>query len=64
MVHKELTCQILVQLRKIFQERRKNLEGYNQLARQDIFSRFRAPLHVGDGSDQHKYTSVFEARDT
>jgi hypothetical protein len=31
MVHKELTCQIIVQLRKMLEER-ENLGGYNQLA--------------------------------
>jgi hypothetical protein len=43
---------------------RKNLGGYNQLAGQGIFSRFRAPMHVGDGTNQQKYTSVLGARGT
>jgi hypothetical protein len=60
MVHKELTCQILDQLRKIFQEQGKNLGGYNQ----DIYSGFRASLHVGEGTNQQKYTSVLGARGT
>jgi hypothetical protein len=58
MVHKELTCQILVQLRKYYKSRRKNLGVYNQLARQGIYSRFRAPLHVGTfGTKQFRVTS-------
>jgi hypothetical protein len=52
MVHKELTCQIIVQLRKCSKSRRKNLGDYNQLASPCIFSRFRAPMHVGDGTNQ------------
>jgi hypothetical protein len=35
-----------------------NLGGYNQLAQQGIFSRFRAPLHVAEVTNQQKYTSV------
>jgi hypothetical protein len=32
--------------------------------RQGIYSRFRAPLHVGEGTNQQKYTSVLGARGT
>jgi hypothetical protein len=54
MIHKELTCQILIQLRKMLKEQQKNLGGYNQLAGQGICSRFRAPMPVGDGTNQQK----------
>jgi hypothetical protein len=49
---------------KCSKSRRKNLSGYNQLAGQCIFNRFRAPMHVGDGTNQQKYTSVLGARGT
>jgi hypothetical protein len=64
MVHKELTCQIIVPLKKCYKSRRNNLGGYNQLAGQDICSRFRAPMPVGDGTNQQKCTSVLGARAT
>jgi hypothetical protein len=32
----------------------KNLGGYNQLVGQGIFSRFRSPMHVSDGTNQQK----------
>jgi hypothetical protein len=54
MVHKELTCQILVQLRKMLKEQQKKLGGYNQLVGQGICSRFRALMFVGDGTNQQK----------
>jgi hypothetical protein len=43
---------------------RNNLRGYNQLAGQGILNRFRAPMHVGDGTNQQKYTSVLGTRGT
>jgi hypothetical protein len=64
MIHKELTCQILIQLRKMLKEQQKNLGGYNQLAGQGICSRFRAPMPVGDGTNQQKWTCVLGARAT
>jgi hypothetical protein len=54
MVHKDLTCQISVQLRKMLKNSRKNLGGYNQLVGQSICSRFRALILVSDGTNQQK----------
>jgi hypothetical protein len=46
---------------EILQEPKKDLGGHNQLALQGIQERWRAMENVGDGSVQHKWTSVLGA---
>jgi hypothetical protein len=52
-------------LRKMFQEQEKeNWEAITNCLIKAFSSRFRAPMHVGDGTNQQKYTSVLGARGT